>query len=102
MNRVKRGIAPDLSNFADCEEKRHLQNLEQKLELHIDSMYETDDFEELKKMHSEGNEIWWEINAKMGALLCKVNSERKDDKRFRISLIFSIFALIMSIISLFK
>ncbi len=47
-------ILPDLSAYPNYEEKRNLQNLNQKLELlQCDSHHE-----QAEELHNEANEIW--------------------------------------------
>lgn len=66
-------ILPDMKDFPDCEEKRHVANLAQKMELHLIKMKSDKTFDELQKLHEEANEMWWEMNAAMGALVASLD-----------------------------
>lgn len=52
--------------------------------------------EEFYAFHEEGNEIWWEMNVTMGALVARIAKERK----WIISLIISIISIVLFVISL--
>ncbi len=91
---------PDMSKFPDCEEKRRVINLAQKLEIQL-KKYTSENREKLEQIHEESNEIYWEINATMGALVAKKVDQTKHSQMWRVSLIISISALILSTISIF-
>jgi len=96
---------PDMSVYPDCQERREIENLAAKLELKMSDMVE--DKENLEKYSAECNEIWWTINAKMGALVDKKNQlldkslvEKKINKRWIWTTIIAGIALILSIVQL--
>lgn len=92
---------PDLANFPDCEEKRRVENLGQKIGLLIREQAENrKDFAKVKELHNQLNETWWEANTCMGALIAKTINENKSDRRWRISMWMSIVALFISLCSL--
>ncbi|MCE5319172.1 MAG: hypothetical protein LLG04_17645 [Parachlamydia sp.] len=92
-------LLPNMKDFPDCEEKRHVINLAQKLELHLEKMTPDKSFDEIRKLHEESNEIWWEMNSTIGALIAKSSRDLKQDKRWLISLVLSIIALLVSLFS---
>ncbi len=49
---------PDMSVFPDCEEKRQIENLAQKLELHINKMTSEKDMDDAyDKGHNDGSNL---------------------------------------------
>ncbi len=91
---------PDMSAFPDCEEKRQIENLAQKLELQLSKMTPENGINEIEVLHKEANELWWEMNTCMGALVTRTVKEAKQNKRWLLSLSLSVIAIILSIISI--
>ncbi len=91
-------LLPNMKSYPDCEEKRHLENLVQKLDLHLEKMNDKNkDFKEIQELHEKANEIWWEMNVTMGALIAKKKQYKKD----YLSIILSIIAIVVASTSLF-
>jgi hypothetical protein len=97
----KYDFLPDMSIFPDCEEKRRIENLAQKLELQLGEMTPEKDMKELRVLNLRLSETWWEMNATMGALVAKLAKESKQDMRWKVSIILSSLALIISILNMF-
>ena len=72
-------LIPDLSPYPDCEERRKIQNLGQKLEGLL-AQYPQSDDEEIRKHHALVNETYWELNCALGSLLSKT-FEREQAER---------------------
>jgi hypothetical protein len=97
----KFSFLPDMSIFPDCEEKRLIENLAQKLELQLGKMTPDKDMDEVRVLNNKASETWWKMNATMGALVAKVAKESKQDRKWKVSIILSSLALIISILNMF-
>jgi len=94
----KYNFLPDMSDYPDCEEKRIIMNLAQQLENKLVQM--DGEQQNIDKYHEDANKIYWELNAKMGALCYKMKKEAIEAKRFVWPLILSIAAFIISLLAL--
>jgi len=93
----KYDFLPDMSEYPDCEEKRIVMNLAQKLEIKLEDMFS--DKQKFDKYHREANEIYWELNAKMGTLCYKTRKDSFEKKKFVWPLIISIIAFVISLLT---
>lgn len=98
-------VKPQISDYPDSEEKRQVQNLAEKVDLHrygiIYRINKDADFtENFMNRQEQFFELWWEFQAAMGRLKATSRRETIEGRRWIASYIVSVLAIIISIISI--
>ena len=92
---------PDLSKIPDSEAKRKVENLAHEFEFLLEKLGIGNLPDgELQKMHAEANKVWYSMNAQVGKLFEQERGKLDANKKFYITILISIIALIISIISI--